>query len=188
MAFRKLRSFSGNSSQMRTRTARLERIGCPDSAAAFGVVGARSIRMIMPKRWLDLQRRNSIGGQLPVCTDTGARRNISSSRYGRPDCPEGEDGRGEIHGTRIRPDHRGRGGPRWPRATAGNRLPGWSDQGGYRAEDHNAAGCRVSRLCRDCLPRQARCIALRIVLREAGNSEAANHCGTMQWVLNRVGD
>src|SRR2546430_759318 len=37
---------------MRTRTARLERISCPDSAAAFGVIGARSIRMIMLKRWL----------------------------------------------------------------------------------------------------------------------------------------
>src|SRR5216684_5809861 len=37
---------------MRTRTASLARISCPDSAAAFGVIGARSIRMIMLKRLL----------------------------------------------------------------------------------------------------------------------------------------
>jgi hypothetical protein len=38
---------------MRTRTARLERISCPDSVAAFGVKGARGIRMIMLKHWLN---------------------------------------------------------------------------------------------------------------------------------------
>src|SRR5216684_1027934 len=37
---------------MRTRTASLARISCPDSAAAFGVIGARSNRMIMLKRLL----------------------------------------------------------------------------------------------------------------------------------------
>src|SRR5713226_7535022 len=38
---------------MRTQTARLERTSCPDSAAAFGVMSARRIRMIMLKRSLN---------------------------------------------------------------------------------------------------------------------------------------
>src|SRR5258706_2600113 len=34
---------------MRTRAARHKRISCPDSVAAFGVIGACSLRMIMLK-------------------------------------------------------------------------------------------------------------------------------------------
>ena len=52
-------------------------------------------------------------------------------------------------------------------------LPGTDFQDGVieadiALKDHDAAGCQVSRLCRDCLPRPARCIALRVVLPEAG--------------------
>ena len=48
---------------MRTQTARLERVSCPDSAAEFGVTGARSIRML--KLWLDYSAV-TILGQLQV--------------------------------------------------------------------------------------------------------------------------
>ncbi len=94
---------------------------------------------------VELQLSNSIGRQLPVCGDAAARADLSSSRYDGLDCAEGEDGSGELSGTEIRPDHHGRGGPRGPRASVGKRLPGWSDRGRYRAEDHHAAGCQVSR-------------------------------------------
>src|SRR5277367_5203262 len=48
---------------MRTWTDTLERISCLDSAVAIGSIGARSIRMIILRRWLN----SCAGAALAVC-------------------------------------------------------------------------------------------------------------------------
>src|SRR5271165_1029742 len=89
---------------------------------------ARNVqRMDHGEALVKFKRSNSSGGRLSVCTDAAARANLFSSRCDRPDCAEGEGGSGEVPGPQMRSDHHGRGRPRWPRAAAGNLLPGWCD-------------------------------------------------------------
>ncbi len=153
---------------MRTCTAKLERISSPDSVLASGVKAACGSRMIMLKRWLNYSAVAALAGS-SLFAQTNARVQTFPLRDASGlIAPQVKAEAVKYLGREsVRITVEGEDQCR-PRTAARNRLPGWSDRGGYRAEGHNSAGCQVSRLYWDCLPCQARCIALRVVLPKAG--------------------